>query len=72
MKKKEPSSFEVGKPRTHRAEVRSRERQLQRTLEDLLASDDEATFLAGLKEDFGVDESHPKFATMLAIFRARR
>jgi hypothetical protein len=49
-----------------------RERQLREKLERLLEIEDEATFKAGLAEDFGVKPDHPKYAEMLKIWRGGR
>ena len=64
--------FEDSRPRTSRAEARQRERRLQKKLEQLLQAGDEETFVAGLKEDFGIAPEHPKFKEMLTIWRGSK
>jgi len=49
-----------------------RHRDVLRRMETLLALDDEREFLATLKEEFGISETSPQFASVLQAWRARR
>jgi hypothetical protein len=65
-------TFDSLRPRSGKAAARLRERELKRKLEQLLRVDDEETFRAGLAEDFGITQDHPKYSEMLKIWRGSR
>ena len=61
--------FDEMKPRTAKGAARERERALMRSLQLLLKIRDEETFKAALREDFGIEPGHPRYAQILNIWR---
>jgi hypothetical protein len=72
---KKPSPFQEAKPRTPKAEARSRERKIMDAMADLLELDDEEAYKRVLAEKFGIKPGNPRYqramATWAEIRRAR-
>jgi hypothetical protein len=58
-------------PKTPRAANRSREQDLLRRMERLLETKTEGEFIKELLAQLGVDPNHPKYLTMIKIWRER-
>jgi hypothetical protein len=63
------SAFEEMRPKTPRAGVLQRERELTKQLERLLKIRDEKTYIEGLEKDFGITKDHKNYRLMMQIWR---
>lgn len=66
------SLFDQHEPRTHRANMRQREKELARKLQELMEIADEAEFIAALQEEFEIKKSDERFSEILKVWREGR
>jgi len=63
------TTFDSHKPRSGLADARRRERELKVKLERLMEIDDEETFKAGLKIEFGSGPGHANYQAIMDVWR---
>jgi hypothetical protein len=57
------------KPKTAKANIRQRERDLMSKLEKLMEIDDEDTFREGLEKEFGIKPGDPRYEKAMNAWR---
>jgi hypothetical protein len=57
------------KPSSGAAQAKKRAKELEMTIAKLMEMDDEQTFLEGLEHEFRIGPDHPRYETMLKIWR---
>jgi hypothetical protein len=66
------TTFDEAKPRTGASAARKRANQTSRSVEKLSDKRNEEEFIEGLEKDFGITAKDPRYANILATWKAQR